>query len=134
MRWKMMTKRYVPQVNEAYVPEDGAWAELSEENVLILSMPEWKEELDWNADGYEFAWLYDHGADAYLFCFRLPDKTEWAIVFPKDHAGQLLRDGRAYESFCLLLLAGEIKDLEQNQTRMMLLRDISLKRHPQAGW
>ncbi|SFS31170.1 hypothetical protein [Marininema halotolerans] len=129
----MAEERYVPQVTSAAIPEDGGWAELSKENVLILSIPEWEDLMEQSAVGYKKVWMYDRKADAYIFCFRLPDGTERAVAFAKDHGGLLLRDQRAFKPFSILLTAQPIGEGDDS-TSMLLLSDVSLKRHPHAGW
>jgi hypothetical protein len=129
-----LKERYIPQVQEAVIPEDGGWAELIEDRspVLILSVPEWKEEVDRSAADFSYAWLYDRANDAYLFCFRLEQGREYAIAFAREHAGMLLADERAHQPFSLLITA---HSLEADDLRPCLLfRHVSLKRHPQAGW
>lgn len=128
-----MKERYVPQVREAAIPEDGAWAELSNENVLILSIPEWKEILRHSTKGYRYVWMYDRQGDAYIFCFRLQAGAEKAVAFAKEHGGLLLQDGRAYDSFSILVTSEPLDQAEED-TPMLLLQNVSLKRHPKAGW
>lgn len=126
-------EKYVPRVREAAIPEDGGWAELSGEQVLILSVPEWEELVGRPTEGYRYVWMYDRQADAYLFCFRLEDGTERALAFAKDHGGLLLQDERVKETFSLLVTARSLAEVDE-ATSMLLLRGITLKRHPKAGW
>lgn len=128
-----MSKKYIPQVTEAAIPDDGGWANLSQESALILSVPDWDEIVGRSTEGYEYVWLYDREADAYILCFRLSDQTEKALAFPKDHAGLLLQDQRAYEPFSLLITSRALAEVDEG-TRMLFLGDVELKRHPQAGW
>lgn len=128
-----MSERYVPQVTAASIPEDGGWAKLSGENVLILSIPGWGDVVGKSPEGYRYAWMYDREGDAYIFCFRLVNGTERAIAFAKDHGGLLLQDGRAYETFSILITDRELSGVKE-ETPMLLLRNIRLKRHPLAGW
>ncbi len=129
-----MSSRYIPQIREAVIPEDGGWAELGEEDTaaLVLSIPEWSSQLDHSEEGFEYVWLYDRSNDAYLFCFRLDEKREYSIAFAKEHAGLLLKDKRACNSFNLLVTARPLS--EQNLNPCFLFRNVELKRHPQAGW
>ncbi|SDW75851.1 hypothetical protein SAMN05444487_10624 [Marininema mesophilum] len=129
----MAEERYVPQVTTAAIPEDGGWAELSEDNLLILYIPEWEDIMARGAIGYQQVWMYDREADAYIFCFRLQDGIERAIAFAKDHGGLLLRDERAYGPFSILLTSEPIGEAEESSS-MLLLSEVSLKRHPRAGW
>ncbi|GGE03601.1 hypothetical protein GCM10011571_00560 [Marinithermofilum abyssi] len=128
-----MAERYVPQVTAASIPEDGGWVELSGENVLILSIPEWKEVVEKSAKGYRYVWMYDREGDAYIFCFRLADGTERAVAFAKEHAGVMLQDGRAFDTFAFLITTEELNEVKED-TPMLLLQKVRLKRHPQAGW
>src|SRR5690606_36934412 len=128
-----MTKRYIPRVQEAAIPEDGAWAELGNENVLVLSIPEWGDVVERPSRGYRYAWLYDREKRTYIFCFRLEDGTEKAIAFPKDHAGLLLQDGRAYEPFSFLITSRPLAEAD-DVSPSLLLRKVKLVRHPEAGW
>jgi len=128
-----MTERYIPRVQEAAIPEDGAWAELGNENVLVLSIPEWEEVVERTYKGYRYAWLYDREKKTYIFCFRLEDGTEQAVAFPKDHAGLLLQDGRAYEPFSILITSRPLAEADDD-TPSLLLRKVRLRRHPEAGW
>ncbi|OYD06896.1 hypothetical protein [Paludifilum halophilum] len=128
-----MTDRYIPRVREASIPEDGGWAELSQENVLILSIPDWRDIADRSAKGYRYVWMYDRQGDAYIFSFRLEDGTERAVAFARDHGGLLLRDERAYKAFSILVTPEPLHEMKED-TPMLLLEEISLKRHPKAGW
>ena len=128
-----MTERYIPRVQEAAIPEDGAWAELGNENVLVLSIPEWEKVVERSYRGYRYVWLYDREKRTYIFCFRLKDGTEKAIAFPRDHAGMLLQDGRAYDPFSILITARPLAEADED-TPSLLLRKVKLIRHPEAGW
>jgi hypothetical protein len=126
-------EKYIPRVREAAIPEDGGWAQLSSEQVLILSVPEWGHLVDRSAKGYRYVWMYDREEDAYIFCFRLEDGTEHALAFAKEHGGLLLADERARQSFSILVTARPLEEVDE-KTAMLLLQDITLKRHPKAGW
>ncbi|MBA4543313.1 MULTISPECIES: hypothetical protein [Thermoactinomyces] len=130
-----MSKRYIPRIREAAIPEDGGWMKLQEEGapVLVLSVPEWSDELKQSVSGYEHTWMYDRANDAYLFCFRLEEGREYAIAFAREHAGILLNDDRARGKFSLLVTAQHLKETEDLKP-CFLFRGISLKRHPRAGW
>jgi hypothetical protein len=128
-----MTERYIPQVREAAIPEDGCWAELQNTPVLLLSIPEWKDLLNQLITGYQFVWMYDREEDAYLFCFRLNNQIEKAIAFAKEHAGLLLKDERASGLFSILITSDAL-DQTTAQSPYLLLTEVELKRHPQAGW
>lgn len=128
-----MTERYIPRVQEAAVPEEGAWAVLKNENVLVLSIPEWEKVVRRSSRGFRYAWLYERQKRTYIFCFRLQDGTEQAVAFPKDHAGVLLQDGRAYDPFSILITSRPLTEAD-GDSPSLLLRKVRLKRHPEAGW
>ena len=128
-----MTKRYIPQIREAAVPEEGGWTKEQQTPVLLLSIPEWEKEVTWNSETYQSVWLYDRKEDAYLFCFRLPNQEERAIAFAKNHAGLLLQDPRAVQSFSLVITSKPLEETETNHG-CLRLKDVKLVRHPQAGW
>ncbi|MDA8354009.1 MAG: hypothetical protein M0Z65_12720 [Firmicutes bacterium] len=128
-----MGERYVPQVTEAAVPEDGSWAKLGGKDVLMLRIPGWEEVARRPSRQAARVWMYDKREDAYIFCFRLQDGTERAVAFAKDHAGRLLTDERAYGFFSILITPAELGELSPT-TPMILFQDLFLKRHPKAGW
>ena len=55
------------------------------------------------------------------------------MAFPKDHAGLLLQDGRAYEPFSILITSRPLAEADDDSPSL-LLRKVRLKRHPEAGW
>jgi hypothetical protein len=130
-----MRSRYIPQVTEAAIPEDGGWTELRADgtDTLVLSIPEWAGDVKQSEEADEYVWMYDRGNDAYLFCFRLKGKREYAVAFPREHAGILLKDKRAYAPFHLLITSQPLSDSDSLDP-CFLFRNIELKRHPQAGW
>jgi hypothetical protein len=128
-----MTRRYIPQVRSAVLPDDGAWTKLNGEDVLILSVPEWKGQLGPSNRGEEYVWLYERQSKAYIFCIRMSNGEERAIAFPREHAGTLLQDGRAYEKFTILVTDQPLDKIGE-KSQFLLFRDVKLKRHPEAGW
>lgn len=128
-----MSQRYIPQIREASIPEDGGWAELENHPVLLLSIPEWTDIVNQSAEGYQYVWMYDRAEDAYLFCFRLNNQMERAIAFPKEHAGLLLQDERSYQPFSILVTAESLAEVH-DESPLLLLQQVELKRHPKAGW
>lgn len=127
-----MPTRYIPQIREAMIPEEGGWAELSEGSVLILSIPEWTESDQSLTSRMQSAWLYDRGNDAYLYCFQLANGQEYAIAFAKGHAGLLLTDRRASQPFAFLITAQPLTS--EGYDPSLLIRNITWKKHPKAGW
>ncbi|MBD1372547.1 hypothetical protein IC620_09290 [Hazenella sp. IB182357] len=128
-----MTKRYVPQIREAHIPEDGVWAEIDASPVLILSIPEWSAIINEHTKGFKYVWMFDRTEDGYIFCFHLESGIEKAIAFPKEHAGILLMNDYTNSSFAIIITDQELKDISDEATGL-LLRDVYLKRHPHAGW
>lgn len=128
-----MSKRYIPQIREASIPEDGRWAELDNNPVLLLSIPEWNDVVNKPSEGHQYVWMYDRAEDAYLFCFRLSNQVERAIAFPREHAGMLLTDERAYQTFSILITSESLENIHA-RSPLLLLRNVQLKRHPKAGW
>jgi hypothetical protein len=128
-----MNERYIPQIREAAIPEDGGWVKLQNESVLLLSIPEWEDWLSQSTTSYPFVWMYDRAEDAYLFCFRLNDQTEKAIAFAKEHAGLLLKEEQANGPFSILITSDALAQTTA-QSPYLLLTEVMLKRHPQAGW
>lgn len=128
----VMSKRYIPRVTEAAVPEDGGWAELENEDVLVLSIPDW-DLVGTPTESFQYAWLYDRVSDAYLLCFKINDETEKAIAFAKEHAGLLLTQKQAYSPFSIAITSHSLEQLDE-QVGYLYLPNIELKRHPKAGW
>jgi hypothetical protein len=128
-----MNGRYIPQIREAAIPEDGGWVQLQNNPTLILYIPEWKDWLTPSRVGDPFVWMYDREEDAYLFCFRLDNQIEKAIAFAKEHAGLLLRETQANDPFSILITSEELDQITV-QSPYLLITEVVLKRHPQAGW
>lgn len=128
-----MSERYIPKVTEASIPEDGGWAEVENEDVLVLSIPEWKEIADLSIKSFQYVWMYDRQENAYILCMKLNEKVEKAIAFAKEHAGLLLTHQNAYQPFSILITP-EALDQSNEQTPYLYLPKIELKRHPKAGW
>jgi len=130
-----MSKRYIPKVTEAVVPEDGGWAELKNEDVLVLSIPEWDQDelVGTPTKSIQYVWLYDRVGDAYLLCFKINDEMEKAIAFGKEHAGMLLTHQQAYQPFSIVITSSSLEELKED-TSYLYLPKIELKRHPKAGW
>ncbi len=128
-----MSERYIPKVTEAAIPEDGGWAELENEDVLILSIPDWDEIGGVTMESFQYVWLYDRLEDAYLLCFKINGELEKAIAFAKDHAGLLLTHQNAYQPFSILITSDALGTLNE-QTPYFYLPKVELKRHPKAGW
>ncbi|MDQ0416047.1 hypothetical protein J2Z48_000205 [Croceifilum oryzae] len=129
----MNGERYLPQIQEASIPEDGVWATYLEKPVLFLSIPEWQEMIESNDETARFVWMFDREQDAYLFCIQCVSGEEYAIAFPKEHAGMLLRDERSHESFSLFITSKELEEVTES-TNLLQIHDIVLQRHPKAGW
>jgi hypothetical protein len=128
-----MSERYVPKIQEAAIPEDGGWVEGETSPILLLSIPAW-EELETNPDHVNaYVWMYDREQDAYLFCFQLKDESEKAIAFISDHAGLLLQDEHAKDSFSMMIMNKPLQEVSSSQS-VLLIENVKLVRHPAAGW
>jgi hypothetical protein len=95
---------------------------------MALFLPECIEMEKQPSKGFQYVWMYDRVENAYLFCFKLANQFEKAIVFPHDHAGLLLKDERALTPFSIVLSTTE------DSRAYLHLDNISFKRHPKAGW
>ncbi|WP_175552367.1 hypothetical protein [Seinonella peptonophila] len=129
----MMKNRYIPKINEAAIPENGGWAEIMDEPVLVLSIPEWESIMNQSTEEYQSVWMYDRIEDAYIFCFKLNEQVERAIAFAKDHAGVLLKDERAEGEFSILITHEGLEDADE-ETPCLYFKELHLRRHPKAGW
>lgn len=128
-----MSKRYIPKVTEAAVPEDGGWAELENEDVLVLSIPDWDTIIRLTVTSFQYVWLYDRVGDAYLLCLKINNEMEKAIAFAKEHAGLLLTHQQSYQPFSIIITSSALEELGE-ETPYFYLPKIELKRHPKAGW
>lgn len=128
-----MSERYIPKVTEAAIPEDGGWAELENEDVLVLSIPDWEEIVGVSIEALQYVWMYDRLEDAYLLCFKINNKIEKAIAFAKEHAGLLLTHQHAYQPFSILITSDSLENSNE-KTPYFYLPKVELKRHPKAGW
>jgi hypothetical protein len=125
---------YIPQVSTGYYPEDAGWASRPDgENLLLLSIPDFNFLLTVQVNSYDYAWLYDQELDAYIFCFKINNKTEHAIIFRKDHAGILLQEEFALKPFTLVITHKDLEALTENDP-VFTLNDIEMKRSEIAGW
>lgn len=129
-----MAERYIPKVTEAAIPVDGGWTEIENEDVLVLSIPDWKEIVGTPiTKSFRYVWMYDRSEDAYLLCFQINDEIERAIAFAREHAGKLLTNKRAYQPFSILITSESLEHAH-SRTPFLFLPRIRLKRHPKAGW
>lgn len=128
-----MTERYRPNIQEASIPDDGGWAEIEKDPVLLLSIPEWKDIIHHSSEEYQSVWMYDRMEDAYLFCFKLAKGVEKAIAFPKEHAGLLLQDEHATRTFSMLITCDTLEETGE-ESPCLYFQELTLRRHPKAGW
>ncbi|MCH1625371.1 hypothetical protein [Fredinandcohnia quinoae] len=124
---------YTPSVTEGIYPEDAGWTVEKGNNVLLLSIPVLTEIMTYHIYTFDYTWLYHEELDAYIFCFRLQNDKEFAILFQKDHAGMLLMEGEAYEEFTLVITDQDFKKLNDD-SKYITLSNISLDRQKIAGW
>lgn len=128
----MSDERYIPQIQQVVIPDEGKWAKLKGKNVLILSISELKGLIPQSREEPKTVWMYDRKNDAYLLCFCLRDNKDYAIAFPREHAGVFLMDTRAHKTFSILVTERPL--IEKNLMPSILFQDLTLKRHPKAGW
>lgn len=128
-----MAERYIPQIREAAIPEDGAWVDGESGPILLLSIPDWKEEGIDSADVTAYVWMYDREHDAYLFCFRLMNEQEKAVAFPKEHAGLLLLDENSKGVFSIMVSHQSLQSAT-SEDLVLFVENLNLIRHPSAGW
>jgi hypothetical protein len=125
---------YTPQVSTGYYPEDAGWASRPDgENLLLLSMPDLSYLLTFQVNSYDYAWLYDQELDAYIFCFKINNKSENAIMFKKDHAGVLLQEECALNPFTIVITDKGFENLRETDP-VFQLNNIEMKRSEVAGW
>lgn len=124
---------YTPSISQGVYPEDAGWTNEGNTTVLLLSVPLLTEVLSYQIDTFDYAWLYDGDLDAYIFCFRLDNKKEFAIIFHKDHAGKLLKEKESEEEFSLVITDQPFKGLSED-TPYVTLSNISFVRQTIAGW
>lgn len=128
-----MGRTYHPTVREVVHPTDGGWTKERGSNVLLLQIPEFKAHTGEIVQSFDYAWLYDSTLKAYIFCFKLSDGTEKAVIFEANHAGLLLTDLQSYETFALAITHQSLERLD-DQTSMLFLPGIDLHRSLTAGW
>ncbi|MFZ3589375.1 hypothetical protein ACOI1C_08865 [Bacillus sp. DJP31] len=124
--------QYMPTINEGFYPLDAGWTEDQDESILILCVPELQDIVQEKIESYDYTWLFESSIDAYIFCFRLENK-EFALVFQFKHAGKLLLEPDAYETFSMAITSTNFQSMTEN-TPYLLLPHISLNRQPVAGW
>ncbi|MFT4414932.1 hypothetical protein ACLM5H_13815 [Fredinandcohnia humi] len=124
---------YRPTITQGIYPEDAGWTSENQTNILLISAPLLSEILSFTTDPFDYAWLYDEELDAYIFCFRLQNQQEYAILFQKEHAGRLLIEQVAYEEFSIVLTDQPFEMIKE-ETPHVTLSKISLKRQTIAGW
>lgn len=123
---------YTPSVSEGVYPEDAGWAHEGETEILLLSVPLPDEVFHVQNDTFDYAWLYNQSLDSYIFCFKLPSRQEFGILFQREHAGMLLMEEEAYGEFTIVVTNQSFEEIKEN-TPFLTLSNISLKRTI-AGW
>jgi hypothetical protein len=124
---------YHPSISEGFVPEDGGWTKDGGKDVLLLSVPELKESVALQIKSLDYAWLFDQTNDAYILCFRLNRESEYAIIFHSKHAGRLLLDAEAYETFNVAITSQSFEHIH-DETPYLYLPNITVSRQAVAGW
>jgi hypothetical protein len=128
-----MKSTYEPTISEGIFPEDAGWTSDGDETVLLLSVPELSSLIGRDVQHYSYAWLFDKQLDAYILCFQLNSQDEYAIIFKADHAGRLLLEKEAYESFTIAITSVPFEDLKETSSYFML-KNIHITRQPIASW
>ncbi|MGO4890056.1 hypothetical protein ACJ2A9_20105 [Anaerobacillus sp. MEB173] len=128
-----MVKKYEPTISEGVYPSDGGWSKDNGRDILILSIPEFADLMNIEYNSYHYAWLYDKNLNAYIFCFRLDHGEERAVIFHAEHAGVLLTEEMAYQSFQIAITDASFENLTE-KTSYLLLNEIELQRELAAGW
>lgn len=125
---------YMPQVSTGYYPEDAGWASRPDgENLLLLSIPDLRFLLTFQVNSYDYAWLYDQELEAYIFCFKINNKSESAVIFQRDHAGILLQEEFALKPFTVVITEKDFEHLSENDP-VFQLDNIEMVKSDTAGW
>lgn len=127
-----MSKEYNPTITEGYYPEDAGWSLDESSPILLLYLPELSKILGQKFHSFDFAWLYNESLNAYIFCFKI-NNQEYAIIFERDHAGMLLLESEAEDSFAIAITDIPFEEINEN-TNYLLLPNIHLKRHIKENW
>jgi hypothetical protein len=125
--------QYIPSINEGFIPEDGGWTASDSEPVLLLSVPQLSEIIDKKWSSLSYAWLFDKSKDAYIFCFQLNKKEEFALLFEAQFAGQLLLEKEAYETFSVAITDVPFEQLKEDSP-YLYIQNVQINRQPIAGW
>lgn len=125
---------YQPQVSTGYYPEDAGWASRpTGENILLLCIPDFSYLITVQVKNYNYAWLYNQELDAYIFCFKINNQQEHAVIFKKDHAGVLLQEKFAFSPFTVAITHKDFETLREKDP-VFMLNDIEISRSESAGW
>src|SRR5690606_26977257 len=100
---------------------------------LLLSTPMLSKIIDKKFAKFDYTWLYNKELEAYIFCFRIQNEDEYAIIFHREHAGRLLLEKEAYGEFTLIITDLPFDQLNENSP-LLRLPKISLDRQSSAGW
>ncbi len=123
---------YNPTIDVGFYPLDAGWTEEKNDSILLLCVPELDNIIQMKIVSFDFAWLFDSVIDAYIFCFQI-ENQEFAIVFQFKHAGKLLLEREAYETFSIAITSTEFQVMKE-ETPYLYLTNITLNRQPVAGW
>lgn len=129
----MLNREYKPTISEGHYPEDGGWTQDENGNVLLLSLPTSTEFITEKVSTFDYAWLYSSELDAYIFCFRLPSGLEFGVIFHSKHAGKLLLDTQAYDTFTITITDKPFNELTED-SHYISFPNIIINRQPSAGW
>ncbi|MDP4083187.1 MAG: hypothetical protein Q8934_01075 [Bacillota bacterium] len=82
---------------------------------------------------YNYAWLYNHELDAYIFCFKVNNRQEHAVIFKKDHAGVLLQKEYALTPFTIAITHKDFGVLKETNP-VFMFNNIEIAKNEVAGW
>ncbi|MCA1032414.1 hypothetical protein LCL95_15370 [Bacillus timonensis] len=128
-----MKELYRPSIEEGYVPEDAGWIKNGEENVLLLSIPGLSSIIHQKVETFDYTWLYQKDMDAYIFCFRLSNGIEKAIIFQQEFAGKMLLKSEAYDVFSVAVIKQSFQDVSDD-SEYLYLPAVTISRQSIAGW
>ena len=124
---------YQPNIEHAHVPENAGWTVNEEKNVLLLSIPSFPDVEQEENTLFDYAWLFDPKANAYVFCYKFESGEERGIMFPYEHAGQMLLKDEANGPFDVVITLKPFESLTDEDS-FIWLNDIELERISRAKW
>jgi len=111
-----MQEKYEPTVTEGYYPEDAGWTTNGRNNVLLVSIPIFSTEIHKSVTTFDYAWVFNVELDAYILCIRVNRIQEFAVIFQKEHAGQLLKGSEITQPFSFVITTKSFEELEEDDS------------------